>query len=55
MEKIIVEMTWEVPNKCTHAQKKQLRNMIDTFMNNIAEEFGWDEETFSIEKKTEND
>lgn len=52
MEKIIVEMTWEVPNKCTPAQRNLLRNKIDTFMNNIAEEFAWDEEMFSIENET---
>lgn len=52
MERIVVEMTWEVPDKCTYAQRVQLRNMIDTFMNDVAEELAWDEETFSIENKT---
>lgn len=55
MEKIIVEMTWEVPCKCTPVQKNLLRNKIDTFMNNIAEEFAWDEEMFSIENETEKE
>ena len=53
MEKIIVEMTWEVPDKCTPTQRNHLHNMVDTFMNNVAEKFAWDEETFSIENKTE--
>ena len=54
MERLTVEMVWEVPNKCTSTQKKQLRNMIDEFMNVIAEQFAWDEEAFSIEGKTSN-
>ena len=49
MERIKVEMAWEVPNKCTPVQKRQLRNMIDEFINVIAEQFAWDEEMFSIE------
>ena len=55
MEKIVVEMTWEVPDKCTPEQKSHLRNLVDTFMNNIAEKFAWDEETFSIENKTKKE
>jgi hypothetical protein len=55
MERIIVEMTWEVPNKCTPAQRKLLRNMVDTFMNNVAEKFAWDEEMFSIENDLEKE
>ena len=52
MERIIVEMAWEAPDKCTPVQRKQLHNMIDEFMNNIAEQFAWDEEMFSIENET---
>lgn len=55
MEKITVEMVWEIPGKCTPIQKRLLRSMIDTFMNNVAEEFAWDEEMFSIESKTDKE
>ena len=51
MERLTVEMVWEVPNKCTPTQRKQLRNMVDEFMNIIAEQFAWDEEAFSIEEE----
>lgn len=53
MEKVTVEMIWEVPNECTPEQKNQLRNMVDSFMNDVAEEFAWNEEMFSIEKEKE--
>ena len=52
MERVVIEMAWEVPNECSIAQRNQLRDMIDTFMNNVAEKFAWDEETFSIENKS---
>ena len=55
MERIVVEMAWEVPNKCTYTQRVQLRDMIDTFMNEVAEKLAWDEETFSIESKTKKE
>ena len=53
MKKVIVEMAWEIPTECSVEQRIHLHNMIDTFMNNVAEKFAWYEETFSIENKTE--
>ena len=55
VEKIVVEMTWEAFDKFTPAQRLQLYKTIDTFMNNIAEKFAWNEEAFSIKNKTEKE
>lgn len=51
MEKIIVEMKWENVQKRTPQQRCKLRQEVECFMNKIADLFGWDEETYSIENE----